>query len=226
MPKETWPDAEARARLSHGISDNPIYQMVRRAIQARCPEQAGLLIDVGCGRGGLWSVVSDYFSRYIGVDTVRYEGFPDTQQFCLAELNTTRIDIPDGAADVVACVEAIEHLENPRAAMRELVRLTKPGGWIVVTTPNQLTWANLFCLVFKGQHQHFQEGGEGGYPTHITALLEIDMIRMARENSLSDIAILYSNHGRIPYTAKHWPAFCRGRRFSDNLAVIARKPGE
>ncbi len=226
MQADIWPDAEARARLSRGISDTAIYQMVRQAIRLRRPERGGVLIDVGCGAGGLWSVLSDCFSRYIGVDAVRYDGFPETRQFFLAELNTARIGLGDGAADVVASVETIEHLENPRALMRELVRLAKPGGWIVVTTPNQLTWANLFCLACKGQFQQFQEGGVGGYPTHISALLEIDLVRMARENSLSDIAIVYSNQGRIPYTAARWPAFCRGRRFSDNLALIARKTGE
>ena len=54
--------------------------------------------------------------------------FPSDGEFITADLDAYRVSLPDGVADVVAAVETIEHLENPRAFLRELVRLTKPGG--------------------------------------------------------------------------------------------------
>ena len=57
--------------------------------------------------------------------------------------------LPDGWADVVTALEVIEHLENPRAFCRELARVAKPGGWVVVTTPNQLSLLSLLSLVVK-----------------------------------------------------------------------------
>jgi 2-polyprenyl-3-methyl-5-hydroxy-6-metoxy-1,4-benzoquinol methylase len=226
MPEQSFPDAEARANLSRGISNEDIYRMVQRAVNQRRSQRGGAIIDVGCGAGGLWQFLSKEFSTYIGVDAVKYDGFPEGGQFWKAEFNTEPINLPDGSADVVACVETIEHVENPRALARELVRLAKPGGWVIVTTPNQLAFSSLACLLLKRNFQHFQEGGEGGYPTHISALLEIDLIRIARENSLTDIAIDYTNHGRIPFTGMNWPAIWpfHGRRFSDNIMVVARKP--
>jgi 2-polyprenyl-3-methyl-5-hydroxy-6-metoxy-1,4-benzoquinol methylase len=226
MPEHSFPDAAARASLSRGISNEAIYRMVENAIKARCDRRDGMLIDVGCGSAGLWQFLAGLFSNYIGVDAVKYEMFPEDGRFCKAELNTEAVGLPDRSADVVASVETIEHVENPRALVRELVRLAKPGGWIVITTPNQLAWASLACLVLKREFQGFQEGGEGGYPTHISALLEIDLVRIARENALTEIAIVYTNSGRIPFTGRHWPAMWpfRGRRFSDNLMVVARKP--
>jgi 2-polyprenyl-3-methyl-5-hydroxy-6-metoxy-1,4-benzoquinol methylase len=226
MPQQSFPDAEARANLSRGISDEGIYRMVQRAIRQRRPQHDGVVIDVGCGAGGLWQILSGQFQTYIGVDAVKYSGFPESGQFWKAEFNTEPISLPDGSADTVACVETIEHVENPRALARELVRLAKPGGWIIITTPNQLAFASLACLLLRRNFQHFQEGGEGGYPTHISALLEIDLIRIARENSLTEIAIDYTNRGRIPFTGMNWPAVWpfRGRRFSDNIMVVARKP--
>jgi 2-polyprenyl-3-methyl-5-hydroxy-6-metoxy-1,4-benzoquinol methylase len=47
--------------------------------------------------------------------------------------------VADDYADVVASVETIEHLENPRAFMRQLARVVKPGGVVIVSTPNQLS---------------------------------------------------------------------------------------
>lgn len=83
-------------------------------------------------------------------------------------------------AQVVAAVEIIKHLENPRAFVRELVRLVCPGGTIVVTTPNQLSLLSKWTLMIKGQFNAFQDG-PGLFPAHLSALLEIDLRRIARE---------------------------------------------
>ena len=111
--------------------------------------------------------------------------------------------MPDGFADVVCAVETIEHLENPRAFMRELVRLTKPGGWVIVTTPNQLSLLNKITLLLKNQFNAFQEA-PGLYPAHIIALLEIDIIRITTECKQTNIKIHYSYWSRMPFTPWHW----------------------
>jgi SAM-dependent methyltransferase len=214
-----------RARQSRGTSSDAIYQMVARSLETR-HEGGGLLLDVGCGAGNLWRFLANRFDRYLGVDVVRYEGFPADGAFYPIDLDTQRVSLPDGTADVVAAVETIEHLENPRAFFRELVRLARPGGWIVVTTPNQLSLLSKLTLVLKNQFNAFQEA-EGGYPSHLTALLEIDLRRIAAECGLDDVAIRYSGQGRIPGTPWHYPALfsrCYPRAFSDNVLVIGRKP--
>jgi hypothetical protein len=58
MGEQSWPDAKARANLSRGISDNAIYRMVERALQQRIRKRSDLLIDVGCGMGGLWNALA------------------------------------------------------------------------------------------------------------------------------------------------------------------------
>jgi hypothetical protein len=80
-------------------------------------------------------------------------------------------------------------------------------------------------LVVEGEFNAFQEA-PGLYPSHITALLEIDLVRMARECGLYEIEIAYSNHGRVPFTAWHWPSFFGGRWFSDNLVMSGRSPAD
>jgi hypothetical protein len=107
--------------------------------------------------------------------------------------------------------------------MREMVRWCRLGGWAIVTTPNQLSLASKAFLFMNNQFPAFQEA-PGLYPTHITALLEIDLIRISRECSLVDLAILYTHHGRIPFMRSDWPSSFRGRAFSDNLALLARRP--
>lgn len=213
---------EQRAALSAGTSADAIYAMVARLLASRWTDR-GTLLDVGCGRGDLWPFVKPQFDRYIGVDVLRYEGFPADGQFEKLDLDTGRVPFPDASADVVCGVETIEHLENPRAFARELTRLCRPGGWIVITTPNQLSWLSKFTLLVKNQFNAF---GPANYPAHITALLQIDLQRIARECGWEQIGFGYSLSGRIVFTSRclpGWVSRMAPRAFSDNIAVIGRR---
>jgi SAM-dependent methyltransferase len=215
---------EDRARLSAGISTAAVYRMLADALTGRHPG-GGTVLDVGCGRGDLWPFVSDRFASYLGADVVRYDGFPAGGTFLSVDLDTGRVPVPDGSADVVVSAETIEHLENPRAFVRELTRVAKPGGWVAVTTPNQLSLLSKLTLVVRNEFNAFRAGS---YPAHLTALLEIDLRRIAGECGWADVAARYSLEGRIPGTARHWPwSLSRAfpRALSDNILLIGRKPG-
>ncbi len=211
---------ETRAALSDGRSEEGIYRAVARALD-RCGAH-GTLVDVGCGRGHLWERVGARFSRYVGVDAVRYQGFPEGSLMVRADLDRS-IPVRDGFADTVTSVETIEHLENPRALMRELVRIARPGGWIVVSTPNQLSALSLLTLLVKQRFAAFQDVH---YPAHRTALLDVDLRRMAAECGLAEVRTEFSAVGRIPLTGRHFPAAITRvspRLFSDNVVLVARK---
>jgi 2-polyprenyl-3-methyl-5-hydroxy-6-metoxy-1,4-benzoquinol methylase len=218
-------DVETRARASLGVSDEALYRLVAHVLQERRVRGA-VLLDVGCGAGHLWSYVREQFARYVGVDAVRYQDFPSGADFYPVDLDTGRASLPDGCVDVVAAVETIEHLENPRAFMRELTRLVKPGGWVIVTTPNQLSLLSLLTLIIKRRFSAFQDVH---YPAHLTALLEVDLRRIAAECALTDVQINYSLRGRLVLTPWHYPRFLARlfpRALSDNLLLIGRKQDE
>jgi 2-polyprenyl-3-methyl-5-hydroxy-6-metoxy-1,4-benzoquinol methylase len=230
LPGRAWMnelDVEARARMSAGGSSQAIQDAVATAIRARIAH-AHTLLDVGCGQGGLRDRVASLCDDYVGADAIRHAGFPSNAKFVQANLDAGSVSLPDGSCDVVACIETIEHVENPRSLMRELTRLTRPGGLLVVTTPNQLSLLSKVGLLLKNEFIHFQDR-PGLYPAHISALLEIDLVRMCRENGLEAIEVGYTGQGRIPLTSWDWPAplrarsGTRGRAFSDNVLVIAQK---
>lgn len=216
-------DLESRARQSLGTSADAIHRTVAALLAER--SATGLLVDVGCGTGNLWRVLEAQFSGCIGIDAVRYDGLPGFLEFRQADLDRDVLPVPDAAADVVAAVETIEHLENPRAFCRELTRIARPGGWVLVTTPNQLSLLSLMTLAAKQRFSAFQDSG---YPAHRTALLEIDLRRIAAECGLMDVAVRFTRSGRMPLTGRHYPAamsrWCP-RACSDNVALIGRKRG-
>jgi 2-polyprenyl-3-methyl-5-hydroxy-6-metoxy-1,4-benzoquinol methylase len=214
---------EWRARQSLGSSNDAIYEMVADALQAR-DIRGARLVDVGCGQAALWPRVKDRFTHYCGVDAVRYNGFPDVGEFYQADLDRPDWPVQQEIADAVVSLETIEHLENPWAFVRGLVRIAKPGAWVVVTTPNQLSWLSLLSLIVNRRFVAFTDSC---YPVHKTALLESDLVRIAESCGLSDATLGYSLRGRLPTLGMHYPrALARRlpRALSDNLMLIGRKP--
>lgn len=214
-------DLDVRARQSLGVSSDAIYETVAALLRER--QSSGVLADVGCGSGNLWGSLRTLFPRCIGVDAVHYDGLSAAVEFRQADLDRNPLPLSDGEADAVCAVETIEHLENPRAFCRELVRAARPGGWVVITTPNQLSLLSLGTLFVKQRFSAFQDNA---YPAHRTALLEIDLRRIADECGLQEIEVRFTCHGRAPLTSAHVPrALARRfpRAFSDNVVLIGRK---
>jgi SAM-dependent methyltransferase len=90
----------------------------------------------------------------------------------IEKVNIDRSPLPyaDAQFDVVTCSEVIEHLENFRALLREAHRVLKPGGVLVLTTPNVLNaysrlryvasgFANLFGPLPVGNDKLYSTGG-------------------------------------------------------------------
>lgn len=218
----TFDDAVARALQSDGDSEPAVHGLIARVVES-LNLRGDLLIDVGCGRGKLWSRLRARFAKCIGVDAVRYPGLPSDIELCETQLDSCAIALPGEVADAVVCSETIEHVENPRALMRELSRLAKPGAWLIVTTPNQLSLASLMTLLVKHRFSYFQDVH---YPAHLTALLEVDLMRIAAECGLDDARIEFTASGRVPLTASHYPKFLSRafpRALSDNVLLAARK---
>ena len=213
---------EERAAFSQGSSGNEIHALVERVVGK---QRYGSVVDIGCGSSAISRRLRDRFDHYTGCDVVAYDGFPKESwaTFAKIDLNQPPYAVDEASADLVMSIEVIEHVENPRALMRELARIVKPGGRVIVTTPNQLSLLSKLSLVAKNEFTAFQEG-EGLYPAHITALVETDLRRIATECDLEEIAVYYTDSGRIPFTPRHWPKVLKGRWFSDNVLITATRP--
>lgn len=212
-------DRARRAGLSCGGSGDATKASAAKLLQAQLTN--GRLIDVGCGTGGLRKFLTpELQAGYVGTDIVQYDGFPHDATFVRRDLESEAWQFEGAPFDAAVAVEVIEHVENPREFMRSMVDLVRPGGIIVVTTPNQLSLRAKASLVTKNIFPAFREAN-GLYPSHLTALLEIDLRRIFHECGLLHLRVAYSNSGRAPFVRRRWPARLgfRGRAFSDNIAV-------
>jgi 2-polyprenyl-3-methyl-5-hydroxy-6-metoxy-1,4-benzoquinol methylase len=210
-----------RARASCGRSDEHIYR--RAAALLKDAGVRGVVADVGCGEGRLRAALEDVASAYVGIDAVRFPALPSGVAFHAADLDREPLPLAEESVDAAVALETVEHLENPRRLLRELTRVTRRGGTLLVSTPNQSSASNVLSLLVRARFVAFQDAD---YPAHLTALLPIDLLRIARECRLRDPRVVYSGRGRIPWTSTHYPAWLSRlwpRLFSDHVFLIARR---
>jgi SAM-dependent methyltransferase len=66
---------------------------------------------------------------------------------------TCGLPYPDASFDLVVMTEVIEHLDNHRAAIGELARVLKPGGHLILTTPNVMRLDSRLGFMLAGMHK-------------------------------------------------------------------------
>ncbi len=93
------------------------------------------ILDAPCGDGALTLALrrAGYDAHGLDIDAAGTAPLGDA--FCRADV-TEPFPWPDASFDAVLSVEGIEHLENRFAYLREIHRVLKPGGILVLTTTN------------------------------------------------------------------------------------------
>jgi 2-polyprenyl-3-methyl-5-hydroxy-6-metoxy-1,4-benzoquinol methylase len=208
---------------SLGISHEVIYQKVKEVLKVYGPE-GGQFLDFGAGQGDfLKSMVQSPFKfMYHGVDLM-YSKVQGANWY-VQDLNK-KLQFKDAQFDVVSCIEVIEHLENPRQIVRDLARVLKPDGLLILTTPNNESWRSIVSYIFRG---HFVAFTNSSYPAHITALNQMDIYRILTECGFKRMEVTFTDSGAVPAMTKYsWQklsfGLLKGLRFSDNMIIVAQR---
>jgi 2-polyprenyl-3-methyl-5-hydroxy-6-metoxy-1,4-benzoquinol methylase len=214
------------AEASGGISSEVIYDRILNVI--RDYDLRGRALDYGAGIGNFTRKLSEsgVFERIEGADILpRPQNLPDAVGWHRLDLNDANA-IPAATFDAVIAAEVIEHLENPRKVAREWFQILKPGGTLILSTPNNESIRSLMALMVRGHYVAFLDSC---YPAHITALLRKDLVRILTEAGFSDVCFYFTNHGGLPKLPRvSWQqvsfGLLKGCRFSDNIIATARVP--
>jgi len=124
------------------------------------------VIDVGCGNGG--------FTRFCGMqgaEVIFIDSDPEKIEVTTEKVRDSAarayrgilsqcdpIPLDDNTADVLICTEVLEHVPDPKQFLGELIRVTRPGGNMLITVPDARSEA---FVAATAPLEYFQE------PNHI-----------------------------------------------------------
>lgn len=106
--------------------------------------QTRRILDVGCGTGTMLTYLAS-FGKAEGVDideeAIGYCRDRGLQNVRLGEASS--LPFGDGSFDLVTALDVVEHLDDDVAAFREMKRVLRPGGQILVTVPaHRFLWGD------------------------------------------------------------------------------------
>jgi SAM-dependent methyltransferase len=152
-------------------ADTPWHRLVLAHLDSSKDLSGRRVLEIACGRGGLACrlaaltspqprlVAADFsltavskgkrFGAAMGAGAVRWE-VGDAQSLCHA----------DATFDTVISCETIEHLPDPRAALSEFARVLKPGGRLLLTTPNYAGPMGLYRAYARVRGRPYTEEGQ------------------------------------------------------------------
>lgn len=115
------------------------------------------VLDVGCGQKPYEPLFQPFASAYVGVDPVENPR---------AELrgSVEALPVEDGSFDLVLCNQVLEHCDHPGQAVRELHRVTAPGGRVLASTHGVMPYhpspTDYWRWTHAGLEKLFRENGE------------------------------------------------------------------
>lgn len=106
-------------------------------------QQDGQLLDIGCGNGQALQCMGELGWRVQGVDF-------DSQAVQIAQKKGLEVRLgslgdqafPSNSIDAITMSHLIEHVHDPLELLKECRRILKPGGRLVMVTPNSGSWGH------------------------------------------------------------------------------------
>jgi 2-polyprenyl-3-methyl-5-hydroxy-6-metoxy-1,4-benzoquinol methylase len=127
------------------------------------------VLDVGCSSGYLARPLAERGNTIVGLE-LDPEAARAAEEFCelvlVGDVETMDLPLEPGSFDVVLGGDVIEHLRDPAATLARLRPLLRPGGRVVVSTPNVANWAIRLSLL-SGRWRYTDRGILDRSHTHL-----------------------------------------------------------
>jgi len=134
-------------------------EMTLSELRASVPDTKGRrLLNLGGGTGQVANILTELGYEVFNLDLdVKPEN--ETSHNLSCDLNSTNpLPTEKGSFDVVLCQEIIEHLENPWKLFRDASASLKPGGLLILSTPNIQSSYSRLRFFLTGYHKWFSPG--------------------------------------------------------------------
>lgn len=152
--------------------------------------KAGALLDVGGATGNLGYALRDRFHPRWTLDisdVCEKAALAKGNKFLCANVDVTGFNdnrfgmrpfIEDGSLDLIVALDFIEHIVNPEKFADECHRTLRPGGRVLINTPNIQYWRHLHSLVVDGIFPHTSGDPDVYHGGHVAFYNLQDMSRI------------------------------------------------
>lgn len=110
----------------------------------------GAVLDIPCGSGAFTHRLNEAGYTVTAADIMAHPAVP-AKNLRVANMNEP-LPFADATFDAVISIEGIEHIQRPFDFIRECRRVLKPGGWLVLTTPNISSLRSRWRYFLTGFH--------------------------------------------------------------------------
>jgi len=125
----------------------------RVEVASRYIKECKRVLDIGCGDGSLALFIKGKVKIY-GVDkSKKILEIARKRGFLIKKLDLDKDSLPyqNSYFDCVTCLDVIEHIKDPNSLVREIYRVLKRGGRLIISAPNIRFSDHIVTLVFKGR---------------------------------------------------------------------------
>jgi len=132
------------------------FELVKSSVLGLIGEARGLsILDVGCGTGHLLHSLAGK-NLVVGVDiSLTMLTFARSKGFSVVQSSGKKLPFETGRFELVTAINVLQSLQDGKVLTDELVRVTKPGGRIIVSTPNGQNLAmGLFKILERKKYRH------------------------------------------------------------------------
>lgn len=130
------------------------------------------VLELGAGSGSFATRLAQRGASVVAADVASggYADYSGPGEFVALDLDTPAFSTTFAGRtfDLVVAIEVIEHLESPLGFLREAAQLTRPGGYVVVTTPNVDNFPSRILFGISGQLRGASATDD---PGHISPIL-------------------------------------------------------
>ena len=165
---DTWHDCLE----ADGDTDTPWHRLLFGHLDPLRDLASKGVLEIACGRGGLACrlarasnpppttlIAADLSTTAVGKARALAESLGvGTVRWIVSDIHA--LPHPTAAFDTVICCETIEHLPRPVDALAEVARVLKPGGRLLLTTPNYLGPLGLYRGYARLRGRRFTEVGQ------------------------------------------------------------------
>ena len=130
-------------RSSHlDPSENVIFQRHMIAYKEVAKMISGTVLEIGCGEGYGMTELAPKSQQYLAIDkypTPISEELKEKNNISFKQMEVPPLKgIEDNSIDFVVTFQVIEHIQNDELFVSEIFRVLKPGGKLILTTPNKM----------------------------------------------------------------------------------------